>query len=244
MNTTKNKSMTSLGTPPIHQISTDAYTRMITREGSTDRKKRKMIVECTHCNTQVQTQSIKRHQQSKSCMEVQKQASNNQPLMCIPIPVPTPQELSLQLISLQHNPHCPHPSCPYSTNKAYRMRKHCRNRHPDDIIWIAKEGLLPQCPHCGLFQANSQTPQHQNSNDCIKHSINKQKRRQEIAQQAARNVKFYIGNEEIKKVYQFKYLGRIIMTNNNDLKAVEQQLGKARKMWARIEKLFKKTHKQ
>jgi hypothetical protein len=85
----------------------------------------------------------------------------------------------------------------------------------------------------------SQTPQHQNSNDCIKHSITKQKRRQEITQQAARNVKFYIGHEEIKKAYQFKYLGRLITTNNNDLEAVEQQLGKARKMWARIGKLIK-----
>jgi hypothetical protein len=119
------------------------------------------------------------------------------------------------------------------------MRKHFRNRHPDDIIWIAEEGLIPQCPHCCLFQANSQTPQYQNSNDCRKHSNTKQKRRQEITQQAARNVKFYIGNGQIKKVNQFKYLGRIITTNNNDLQAVEEQLGKARKMWARIEKLIK-----
>jgi hypothetical protein len=61
-------------------------------------------------------------------------------------------------------------------------------------------------------------------------------------QQAARNVKFYIyiGNEQIKKVDQFKYLGRIITTNDNDLQAVEQQLGNARKIWGRIGKLIKK----
>jgi hypothetical protein len=174
--------MKILGTPPIHKISSDAYFRMITRQGPTDREKQKLPTYYMHCNTQVQAQSMKKHQQSKHCMEVQKRATNNQPLMCLPVLIP--QEPSLQLISLQHSPNCPHPNCPYSTHKADRMRKHFRNRHPEDIIWIAEEGLLPQCPHCGLFQANSHTPQHQNSIDCKNHTINKNKKTQEIIQQA------------------------------------------------------------
>jgi hypothetical protein len=60
------------------------------------------------------------------------------------------------------------------------------------------------------------------------------KKSQEIIQQAAKNVTFYIGDEPIKKVDQFEYLGRKITANDNGLQAVEQQLGKARKMWARI----------
>jgi hypothetical protein len=68
---------------------------------------------------------------------------------------------------------------------------------------------------------------------------NKHKKRQESIQPAAPNATFYIGKQQIKKVEQFKYWWRIITTNDDDLQAVEKQLGKARKVWARIGKLVK-----
>jgi hypothetical protein len=75
--------------------------------------------------------------------------------------------------------------------------------------------------------------------DCQKHTKTKQQRRQETIQQAAPNAKFYIGNQQIKKVEQFKCFGRIITTNDDNLQAVEKKLGMARKVWARIGKVVK-----
>jgi hypothetical protein len=49
-----------------------------------------------------------------------------------------------------------------------------------------------------------------------------------------------VGQEEISRKKSFKYLGRIINDSDEDLPAVENQLRKARQVWARISKIIKK----
>jgi hypothetical protein len=49
-----------------------------------------------------------------------------------------------------------------------------------------------------------------------------------------------VGQEEISRKKSFKYLGRIINDSDDDLPAVENQLWKARQVWAGISKILKK----
>jgi hypothetical protein len=84
------------------------------------------------------------------------------------------------------------------------MRKHFRAQHPNDIIIIQQEGLLPQCTNCGIFQKSALTERHTSSVECRKHTKTKTKRKKEIIQQAAPNVKFLLGQEKITRTSSFK----------------------------------------
>jgi hypothetical protein len=64
--------------------------------------------------------------------------------------------------------------------------------------------------------------------------------KQEFIQNAAKNVKFMVGPEEIVRNKTFKYLGCIINDSDNYLPAVENQLKQARQVWARISRIIKK----
>jgi hypothetical protein len=149
-------------------------------------------------------------------------------------------------IDMEHNvrQQCPAQNCPFITNNRTRMRKHFRVMHPEDIIIIKQEGLLPRCHECGLFQANVNTARHLNSEDCKKYATIKNNKRFDLCQKGAKNVQFQVNGEKIKMVEQFNYLGRVLSDDDNDLKAVESQLVKARKVWGRIGKLIKKNHFQ
>ena len=135
---------------------------------------------------------------------------------------------------------CPHKNCTYSTNNVYGMRKHFRARHPDDIIIIKKEGLLPQCVECGLFQMNVNSQKHLESEDCKRFTEIKKYRCIDPHHEAATNVKFNINGEEINTVKSFKYLGRILTDKDDDGEAIDQQLKKARMTRGRIGKIIKK----
>jgi hypothetical protein len=120
------------------------------------------------------------------------------------------------------------------------MRKHFRARHPEDIIIIQEEGLLPQCNNCGIFQKNALTERHTSSLECQHHSKTKITRKKEIIQQAAPNVKFTVEEVPTSRTSSFKYLGQIITAKDDDLPAVVAQINKARQIWARISRILKK----
>ena len=135
---------------------------------------------------------------------------------------------------------CPVNGCPFNTNNKTRLRKHFRARHPEHIIIIVQEGLLPQCEECGIFQRNVNTMHHLQSEDCKKYAEIRRNRRFDTCQMAAKNVRFKVKGENIKMVQSFKYLGRVLQYNDDDLTAVESQLVKARGVWGRIGKIIKK----
>jgi hypothetical protein len=68
----------------------------------------------------------------------------------------------------------------------------------------------------------------------------KRKIQQELLQYAAKYVNFHIDNQPVSKVKQFKYLGQIITDDDDNLTAVEQQIGKARTTWGQIGKIIQK----
>ena len=65
---------------------------------------------------------------------------------------------------------CPVKGCSYFTRNMTNLQKHFRSRHPDAIIIIEQEGLLPQWHECGIFQQNVNTSHHLHSEDCKKYA--------------------------------------------------------------------------
>jgi hypothetical protein len=57
------------------------------------------------------------------------------------------------------------------------------------------EGLLPQCNSYGLIQQNVHTEQHKQTKYCQQYTEIKRKRQQEVLQNAAKYVNFYIDNQ-------------------------------------------------
>ena len=138
------------------------------------------------------------------------------------------------------NVKCPCFKCSYNTSNRTLLRKHFRSRHPDAIIIIQQEGLLPRCHECGLFQGNVNSAAHLASQECKKYANIKNNRRFDLCQEASENVRFNVSGEEIIMVKEFKYLGRVLTHNDNDLAAIERQLKKARGVWGKIGKIIRK----
>ena len=132
---------------------------------------------------------------------------------------------------------CTVDNCPATIKTAGEMRKHFRNRHPEDTIIIADEGPLPQCPKCGLFQKNVDT-KHQESLDCKRFSGIKEKREQAKKQALASNFVFTINGTPIKSTTEFKYLGRILNEKDSDQPAIMYNLQRAREKWGRIGRIL------
>ena len=82
--------------------------------------------------------------------------------------------------------------------------------------------------------------QHLQSEDCKKYAEIQCNRRFDTCQEAANNVHFQVKGDNIMMVSNFKYLGMVLKSNDDDLTAVENQLAKARGVWGRIGKVIKK----
>ena len=73
---------------------------------------------------------------------------------------------------------------------------------------------------------------------CEKAADRARKRRQVIANREADQVVFTIGDQPIQKVSAFKYLGRILSANDDDLPAVIANVRCARQRWGQVAQLL------
>jgi hypothetical protein len=98
---------------------------------------------------------------------------------------------------------------------------------------------LPKCERCGLqctHRALNTT--HTTSQYC--REATERKVRQQAAVNSARdlNVSFTAYGQSLERVEVFKYLGRLLAMNDNDMSAVRANLKKARKCWTMFSRLL------
>ena len=245
MNIEKTETMIMSAKKKQYNMSTTAYERRITGIGTTNNESQKINIQCEWCDKSVQTRSMKNHQLSARCISIRKIKEKSTNYMrnmqqCIEINNTTESKVYQIDMPTKTICKCPCEGCSFDTNNRTRMQKHFRSRHAQDIIIIAQEGLLPQCMECGLFQKNVNEANHLDSEECKRFTEIKRNRRLDMCNEASKNVCFEINGENVKTVNSFKYLGRILNDNDNDLSAVEAQLTKARMTWGRIGKVIKK----
>ena len=82
--------------------------------------------------------------------------------------------------------------------------------------------------------------QHQATLDCCKYTTICNKQRDAMEQLSANKVTFTVDGNRIENVAEFKYLGRILESNDRDVNAVTSNLRKARQKWGMIGRLLSK----
>ena len=139
---------------------------------------------------------------------------------------------------------CPVSTCAFKvvagrSAKCTAMRQHFAGRHLIDSITIREEGQLPRCQSCGLFAKSVNSTRHTNSQACLNLTEKRQRYFKQAAQQErSAMISFTVNGVEINKVYEFRYLGRMLDAGDDDSVAAERQLTRARARWGRVGKVL------
>ncbi len=133
------------------------------------------------------------------------------------------------------NQPCPFPGWKGQLQDGWMMRRHFRDVHPLDLVVVPKEGKYDQCEWCGM-QVN---PLYL----CLCHRFSKEcqvgvkrKKQWEVAVTLALALQqqFRDNGEVLEWVEDFKYLGRLLAQDDDDIQAIHAQLQKARATWAQV----------
>jgi hypothetical protein len=136
---------------------------------------------------------------------------------------------------------CPVEGCPGKATSRTNLRAHFMYRHVCDTIVILDEGSYPhpRCLSCDMFVPRPGVyTTHPRTAMCL---AGADRKRQRLALERARSAgecKFTAYGTPLESVQEFKYLGRLLSSNDNDWPAVHKNLSKARKSWARISRIL------
>ena len=130
---------------------------------------------------------------------------------------------------------CPIPGCGAHITRRYGMRRHFMFRHPMAAVHFPDEGPLIKCSVCGM-----EVPEkgHKGSQMCERAKQRGEKRRQVQANREAAGVEFVISGQPIETVTEFKYLGRVLASDDDDWPAVKANIHKARKRWGQVARIL------
>ncbi len=264
MNAEKTEAMIMNGGKIRQAISLHAYRRRIEGVGETHRERSLQKVSCELCGAEVKRQNLKRHQTARKCISDRNPSTNldngaagiltprdrspstnlNNGAVGILTPEPAllPQPVPTSAYSVSMDGHtatsCPAGSCMYRTEKRNRMRGHFRNMHNQDTIVIEEEGQLPRCTECGIFQRTVDA-KHKQTEECLRWSkIRKDRETAKAHSETVKETVFTVNGAPIRNVSEFKYLGRVVESNDNDGPAVNRNLTKARVVWGRLGRIL------
>jgi hypothetical protein len=128
---------------------------------------------------------------------------------------------------------CLHPGCPGMLSSPYMLRCHFRDLHPKDTVEILREGNFLQCKHC-MMQCNLRYPRHIHTQVCLLGAERRTQWDSAVLAALALRKLFHVEGEVLDKVDLFQYLGLILAQDDDDIRAVRQQIKKACGIWARV----------
>lgn len=236
-NTAKTKLMTCFPSASATPMSHHAYKRRMSGEGLTYRERQRQLVTCPqpNCNTRLCASSLPRHLQSLHGIDT--------PSVAQPTPTP-PATYRCSFPASIRKKKCPVPGCEGTATTRAGLRQHFQRRHIQDSICILEEGStpLPRCPHCQLhLPYHSLNGRHPDTALCKNGS---QRYRQYLQDQAsihASTICIQACGQDLERVEQFKYLGRMFDGYNSDWLAVWKNVQKAREKWALISRPLVRT---
>jgi hypothetical protein len=113
------------------------------------------------------------------------------------------------------------------------MRRHFRDVHPLDLVRVPSEGSFSRCERCAM-QVNPVYPRHVQMKECKVWVERQRQRETAISSALALRQQFTVRGDVLKRMEVFKYLGQMLAQDNDDVRAVQAQLQKARAVWARV----------
>ena len=121
------------------------------------------------------------------------------------------------------------------------MRLHFVHWHVHDTVVILEEGNLPlpRCPRCDLqVSRKALNGHHLGTNQCRTGAERKIRRLAAAEGEAAAERLFSAYGKRVKLVKEFRYLGRILTSTDDDWPAVARNLQRARATWGRLAKIL------
>ena len=115
------------------------------------------------------------------------------------------------------------------------------HRHVHDTVVILEEGnlSLPRCPRCDIqVSRKALNGRHMGTNQCRTGAERKIWRLAAAEGEAATERVFNAYRRRVKLVKEFRYLGRILTSTDDDWPAVVGNIRKARASWGRLARIL------
>jgi len=119
------------------------------------------------------------------------------------------------------------------------VRWHFQYPYCDDRVAVAGE-CFRKCRLCGMQVSTAGTPAHENSLTCRRATAARRQHAVAAASKVALRQSFTTYGETLQTVRRFKYLGRIVLYDDNDTPAVRRNVKKARRTWGQFRKVLEK----
>ena len=136
---------------------------------------------------------------------------------------------------------CPFPLCKGELASRWMMCRHFQDLHPLDYVVVKKEGRYPRCPCCSM-QVDPWRPVHINTKECRMGTARCHQWDMAVRSALALRQQFTVHGDVLERVEVFWYLGCLLSQDDNDIQAVQSQLCKARRTWARVGQVLRKEN--
>ena len=136
---------------------------------------------------------------------------------------------------------CPVEGCLEVSETRAAMRVHFVHRDVHDTVVILEEGNLPlpRCPRCDLqVSRKALNGRHLGKNQCRTGAELKIRRLAAAEREAATERSFNAYGRRVTSVKEFRYLGRILTSTDDDWPAVARNLQKAQATWGRLARIL------
>jgi len=92
------------------------------------------------------------------------------------------------------------------------------------------------------MQVDPRVPTHINTKECRIGTARRHQRDMAVRSALALCQQFTVHGDVLERVEVFRYLGRLLLQDDDDIQAVQNQLCKARGMWARVGQVLRKEN--
>jgi hypothetical protein len=191
---------------------------------STNRKR--LRVKCDICGERLQASSLQSHLETQH--DVYRLFVLNQELTEV-----TPTMFCTQLHTASSEYVRPVPGCVGTVNTGYNLRCHFVMHHPTHTVINLKESLLPlpRCHLCGMqTPVESLSKGHTQTELCQDLCTRKRQHAAARYSQLALEMQFTAYGKELEQVSVYKYLGRLLVCDDNDTQAMRGNLAKVQKL--------------
>ena len=238
-NTKKTQAMVCTPGKIRTQLTEESYRRMRERKGGgqigNDWEAR--MVECQKCNKAMQARNLRQH--LADVHDIYQEEVVDEGLLDERAGVQYRAVRGEWKLGKEGRIQCPHPACPGVLSTPWMMRRHFRDVHPKDTVYLPWEGgPHPRCRKCNM-QCNPSFPKHGTTETCKVGEERQKQRNSAIDAALAIRQLFHIEGEVLERVNTFRYLGRILSQDDDDIRAVRTQIKKARGIWARVSQVLR-----
>jgi hypothetical protein len=114
---------------------------------------------------------------------------------------------------------CPVPGCAGKLRAGWMLRQHFRDLHPLDKVVVSTEGYFLRCERCAM-QVNPAYPRHIWTQECQTGVERQLQRESAVCLALALHHQFSVHGDVLECIEVFKYLGRLLMQDDNDAQAI------------------------